>query len=42
MPLPAPFGGILPPVCTPLTEEYEVDVPSLERLLAFQLAAGDA
>lgn len=40
MPLPAPFGGILPPVCTPLTEAFEVDVPSLERLIEFQLTAG--
>lgn len=40
MALPASFGGILPPVCTPLTEEFEVDVPSLERLLSFQLDAG--
>ena len=34
------LGGIVPPVCTPFTEQHEVDVPSLERLLAFQLDAG--
>lgn len=32
--------GIIPPVCTPLDEDGEVDVASLERLLAFQLDAG--
>lgn len=32
--------GIIPPVCTPLTEDHEVDVPSLERLVAFLLDAG--
>jgi len=32
--------GIVPPVCTPLTESYEVDVPSLERLITFMLDAG--
>jgi 4-hydroxy-tetrahydrodipicolinate synthase len=32
--------GIIPPVCTPLTEEFEVDVASLERLVAFLLESG--
>ena len=32
--------GIIPPVCTPLTEEFEVDVPSLERLVGFLLDGG--
>lgn len=40
MALPAHFGGILPPVCTPLTESCAVDTASLERLLAFHLDAG--
>lgn len=40
MPVPERFGGVVPPVCTPLTEEYEIDVPSLERLIRFQLDAG--
>jgi 4-hydroxy-tetrahydrodipicolinate synthase len=40
MTLPAGFGGIVPPVCTPFTEEHEVDVASLERLLSYQLEAG--
>ncbi|MEA2510928.1 MAG: 4-hydroxy-tetrahydrodipicolinate synthase, partial [Thermomicrobiales bacterium] len=40
MPLPANLGGIVPPVCTPLTTSHEVDVPSLRRLIAFLLEAG--
>lgn len=40
MSLPRPLGGVIPPVCTPLTEDHEVDVPSLERLLAFLLESG--
>jgi 4-hydroxy-tetrahydrodipicolinate synthase len=38
--LPSPFGGIVPPVCTPFTEDNEVDVPSLERLSTFLLDGG--
>lgn len=38
--LPANFGGIVPPVCTPLTEDYEIDVPSLRKLIAFLLEGG--
>lgn len=34
------FGGIVPPLCTPLTEAFEVDTQSLQRLIEFQLAAG--
>lgn len=34
------FGGIVPPLCTPLTDSYEIDVPSLRRLIDFQLEAG--
>lgn len=37
MSLPRPLGGGVPPVCTPLTDDYELDVPSLERLIAFLL-----
>lgn len=40
MSLPRPLGGVIPPVCTPLTGDYEVDVPSLERLIAFLLGNG--
>jgi 4-hydroxy-tetrahydrodipicolinate synthase len=40
MPLASPLTGIIPPVCTPMTEQFEVDVPSLERLLRFQLDDG--
>lgn len=32
--------GVVPPVCTPLTPEMEVDVPSLERLVDYLLAGG--
>src|SRR5690242_13837927 len=39
-PLPERFGGIVPPVSTPLTEAHEIDVDSLERLIAFFLDAG--
>lgn len=38
--LPKPFGGIVPPLCTPMTEDFEVDVASLRRLIEFQIAAG--
>ncbi len=34
------LSGILPPVCTPLTSEREVDVASLERLIGFLLENG--
>lgn len=40
MPLPSPLTGIIPPVCTPFTADGEIDVPSLERLIAYQLDAG--
>jgi 4-hydroxy-tetrahydrodipicolinate synthase len=40
MPIPTNFGGIVPPVCTPLTEAYEVDEPSLRRLIDFLIEAG--
>jgi 4-hydroxy-tetrahydrodipicolinate synthase len=40
MPLPTNFGGIVPPVCTPLTEEYAVDEASLRRLIDFLIEAG--
>lgn len=33
-------GGVVPPVCTPLTPERELDVPSLERLAAFLIENG--
>ena len=40
MPLPSPLTGVVPPVCTPLTPEREVDVPSLHRLVGHLLEAG--
>ncbi len=39
-PISGHFGGIVPPLCTPLTEAFEVDTQSLQRLIEFQLAAG--
>ncbi len=32
--------GIVPPVATPFTESFEIDIPSLERLIDFQIEAG--
>ncbi|WP_055489933.1 dihydrodipicolinate synthase family protein [Streptomyces sp. TP-A0356] len=40
MKIPAPLTGVVPPVCTPLTPEREVDVPSLTRLVDHLVAAG--
>ena len=34
------FHGVVPPLCTPLTQDGDVDTASLERLTAFQLDAG--
>ncbi|MGW3987442.1 dihydrodipicolinate synthase family protein [Streptomyces sp. NPDC004830] len=36
----APWTGVVPPVCTPLTPDREVDVPSLLRLVDHLVAAG--
>ncbi|MFF4838771.1 dihydrodipicolinate synthase family protein [Streptomyces collinus] len=40
MSLPAPLTGVVPPVCTPLTPEREVDVPSLLALVDHLVAGG--
>jgi len=32
--------GIVPPVATPFTESHDIDIPSLERLIDFQIDAG--
>ncbi|MDQ0777360.1 4-hydroxy-tetrahydrodipicolinate synthase [Streptomyces aurantiacus] len=40
MTFPAPLTGVVPPVCTPLTPDREVDVPSLTRLVDHLLEAG--
>ncbi|MEU0964908.1 dihydrodipicolinate synthase family protein [Streptomyces sp. NPDC005917] len=40
MTLPTPLTGVVPPVCTPLTPDREVDVPSLRRLVDHLTAAG--
>ncbi|MFI1093240.1 dihydrodipicolinate synthase family protein [Streptomyces sp. NPDC020917] len=34
------FHGVIPPLCTPLTDDGEVDTASLERLTGFLLDAG--
>ncbi|MER5944398.1 dihydrodipicolinate synthase family protein [Streptomyces sp. NPDC001928] len=38
--IPTPLTGVVPPVCTPLTPEREVDVPSLRRLIDHLTEAG--
>lgn len=35
-----PVRGVVPPLCTPLTPEWEVDTRSLERLVGFLLESG--
>lgn len=40
MTIPTPLHGVIPPVCTPLTPEREVDVPSLLRLVDHLVAGG--
>ncbi|MET7476165.1 dihydrodipicolinate synthase family protein [Streptomyces sp. NPDC005648] len=40
MPFPAPLTGVVPPVCTPLTPDREVDVPSLLRLVDHLVEGG--
>ncbi|EPD59719.1 dihydrodipicolinate synthase family protein [Streptomyces sp. HGB0020] len=40
MTFPAPLTGVVPPVCTPLTPDREVDVPSLLRLVDHLLDGG--
>ncbi|MEV6193191.1 dihydrodipicolinate synthase family protein [Streptomyces sp. NPDC051920] len=40
MTFPAPLTGVVPPVCTPLTPDREVDVPSLIRLIDHLVDAG--
>lgn len=39
-PLPAPLTGVVPPLCTPLTPDGEVDTGALRALAARLLAAG--
>ncbi len=38
--LPVALGGIIPPVSTPMTEDFAVDEESLRRLIAFLLEGG--
>ncbi|MEU8586956.1 dihydrodipicolinate synthase family protein [Streptomyces sp. NPDC048664] len=40
MTLPTPLTGVVPPVCTPLTPEREVDVPSLLTLVDHLVRGG--
>ncbi|MDQ8702855.1 dihydrodipicolinate synthase family protein [Streptomyces sp. LHD-70] len=40
MPLASPLTGVVPPVCTPLTPEGEVDTASLARLVEHLIAGG--
>ncbi|MET8243029.1 dihydrodipicolinate synthase family protein [Streptomyces sp. NPDC005202] len=40
MTFPAPLTGVVPPVCTPLTPERELDVPSLLRLVDHLVEGG--
>ncbi|MCX5283220.1 MULTISPECIES: dihydrodipicolinate synthase family protein [unclassified Streptomyces] len=40
MTFPAPLTGVVPPVCTPLTPDREVDVASLVRLIDHLMDAG--
>jgi 4-hydroxy-tetrahydrodipicolinate synthase len=40
MPFPVPLTGVVPPLCTPLTPEREVDVDSLLRLVDHVVAGG--
>ncbi|MEU6085542.1 dihydrodipicolinate synthase family protein [Streptomyces sp. NPDC047085] len=40
MTLPVPLTGVVPPVCTPLTPDREVDVPSLLRLVDHLVEGG--
>ncbi|MGW1954666.1 dihydrodipicolinate synthase family protein [Streptomyces sp. NPDC001920] len=40
MTLPTPLTGVVPPLCTPLTPDREVDVPSLLRLVDHLTDAG--
>lgn len=40
MTLPTPLTGVVPPVCTPLTPDREVDVPSLIRLVDHLVGGG--
>lgn len=42
MPLPAPLTGVVPPMCTPLTREGEVDTASLSALAERLIEAGVA
>jgi len=37
---PTLLRGIIPPICTPLTDTGAIDVPSVHRLIDYQIASG--
>lgn len=40
MAFPENFGGVVPPICTPFTDDGDIDTKSLENLLRFQIDGG--
>ena len=40
MAYPEIFGGVVPPICTPFTDNGDIDTKSLEKLLQYQLDGG--
>lgn len=40
MAYPEIFGGVVPPICTPFTDDGSIDTTSLEKLLKYQLDGG--
>ena len=38
--LPQPLRGVVPPLVTPLKDEYNLDLPGLEKLIKHVLAGG--
>lgn len=40
MAMPEIFGGVVPPLCTPFTNDGAIDLESLERLVEYQIEGG--
>ena len=40
MAYPENFGGVVPPLCTPFTNDGKIDAASLERLVEYQIEGG--
>lgn len=40
MAYPENFGGVVPPICTPFTDDGDIDIKSLQSLLRFQIDGG--